>query len=301
MRHTLIAAAVLSLAQLAHAAAPDTLSYQGRLTQSGAPVNAAVTVTFALYDALSGGTKLWQESQTVTPANGLYSVNLGQVAALPDTLFTQPLYLGVTLNSDPEMTPRQALNAQPYSRQAKNASRATTADYATALSVTPNLCPSGQAARGITTSGNATACVTVGTGTGTVTSIAGGTGLTGGPITATGTLSLAPTYQLPQGCASGQIPKWSGSAWACQADANAGGTVTSITAGTGLTGGTITGSGTIAIDPNAAVLTGSYFKQGGNAFGTTAILGTTDQQSVLIRVAGGGDSHIVCGTGSRGK
>jgi trimeric autotransporter adhesin len=286
MKRALIAAAILSLAQMGQAAAPDTLSYQGRLTRNGAPVSTAVTVTFALYDALSGGTKLWQESQSVTPSNGLYSVVLGQIAALPDNLFTQPLYLGITINSDPEMNPRQALSAQAYSRQAKNASRATTADFATALSVTPSLCPTGQAARGITTSGNATSCVTVGSGNGngTVTSVASGTGLTGGPITATGTLALAPGYQLPQGCGSGQIPKWSGSAWACQPDAtgSGGGTVTSITAGAGLSGGTITGSGTLAIDPNAAVLAGNYLKQGGNALGTTAVLGTTNNNAVEI-------------------
>lgn len=53
-------------------------------------------------------------------------------------------------------------------------------------------------------------------------------------------------------CTGGQIPKWSGTAWACAADATGGGggagTVTSITAGAGLTGGTITGSGTLAVD-----------------------------------------------------
>jgi hypothetical protein len=44
-----------------------------------------------------------------------------------------------------------------------------------------------------------------------------------------------------------QVLKWNGAAWAPATDANSGGTVTSITAGYGLTGGTITGSGTIAL------------------------------------------------------
>ncbi|MGA8490735.1 MAG: hypothetical protein WB711_09955 [Terriglobales bacterium] len=117
-------------------------------------------------------------------------------------------------------------------------------------------------------------------GTGTVTSVGSGAGLTGGPITTSGTLSiktagvtnamlahssLTVTANSPltgggavslggstslglKSCASGQILKWNGSAWACAADNNSGGTVTSITAGTGLTGGTITSSGTIAIN-----------------------------------------------------
>jgi hypothetical protein len=96
-----------------------------------------------------------------------------------------------------------------------------------------------------------------GTGTGTVTSVGSGAGLTGGPITGSGALSIASagvtnamlqnssltvnaTSPLTGGgsvalggstslgltsCASGQIPKWSGS-WACAADNNSGGTVT---------------------------------------------------------------------------
>lgn len=50
------------------------------------------------------------------------------------------------------------------------------------------------------------------------------------------------------GCNGGQVLQYNGSAWACATPAaSSGGTVTSITAGSGLTGGTITGSGTIAL------------------------------------------------------
>jgi hypothetical protein len=63
-----------------------------------------------------------------------------------------------------------------------------------------------------------------------VTNVATGAGLTGGPITSTGTIGLAATNLLPTtACATNQIPKWSGSAWACAADAT-GGTVTGVTA-----------------------------------------------------------------------
>ncbi|MFO1310823.1 MAG: tail fiber domain-containing protein [Burkholderiales bacterium] len=119
---------------------------------------------------------------------------------------------------------------------------------------------------------------------GTVINVATGTGLSGGPITISGTLSLAPGYQLPQSCTNGQVPKSNGSGgWACASDAVGSGTVTSITAGAGLTGGTITTSGTIAVDPASATLTGNFFKQGGNAFGATAALGTNDNNAVEIR------------------
>src|SRR4029453_18964726 len=44
-------------------------------------------------------------------------------------------------------------------------------------------------------------------------------------------------------CASGQLPKWNGAAWACAADADSGGDITAVTAGTGLSGGGGTGAG----------------------------------------------------------
>ena len=76
-----------------------------------------------------------------------------------------------------------------------------------------------------------------------------GPSLLGGPITSTGTITLAATQLLPTvACANNQIPRWNGSAWACGSDANSGGTVTSVGSGAGLTGGPITTSGTIAAD-----------------------------------------------------
>jgi hypothetical protein len=66
---------------------------------------------------------------------------------------------------------------------------------------------------------------------GTVTSVATGTGLTGGPITTTGTIALASSYQLPQACSNGDVPKSNGAGgWTCALDATGGGTVTAVTA-----------------------------------------------------------------------
>ncbi|MBL0121886.1 MAG: tail fiber domain-containing protein [Betaproteobacteria bacterium] len=132
-------------------------------------------------------------------------------------------------------------------------------------------------------------CSTPTSSSGTVTNVATGAGLTGGPISTTGTINLAATNLLPTtACSTNQVPKWSGSLWACatDADTNSGGTVTSITAGAGLSGGTITGSGTIAVDPNSATLTGNFFKQGGNTFGADAVLGTTDDAALNLFAGG---------------
>ena len=64
----------------------------------------------------------------------------------------------------------------------------------------------------------------------------------------------------------------------------AGGTVTSVTAGTGLTGGSITGSGTIAIDPSVVALVSqlSNYVAKADATGYTDILTQTDAASTYV-------------------
>ncbi|WP_374030120.1 tail fiber domain-containing protein [Bdellovibrio bacteriovorus] len=59
------------------------------------------------------------------------------------------------------------------------------------------------------------------------------------------------------GLTSGQILKYDGTKWAPANDSNAGGTVTSVATGTGLTGGPVTTTGTISL-ANTSVTAGSY-------------------------------------------
>ena len=115
-------------------------------------------------------------------------------------------------------------------------------------------------------------------GAGTVTSVGSGAGLTGGPITTSGSLSiktggvtnamlanssLTVTANSPlsggggvslggstslglKSCAANQILQFVSGAWACANPAT--GTVTSVATGLGLSGGPITGSGTLTIN-----------------------------------------------------
>ena len=112
-------------------------------------------------------------------------------------------------------------------------------------------CAVGSSIRAIAADGTVTCQVDAIGGNGTVTSVATGAGLTGGPITTSGSLGLAATQLLPTtACASNQIAKWNGSAWTCATDATGGsGTVTSIATGAGLTGGPVNTTGTVSIDP----------------------------------------------------
>jgi hypothetical protein len=112
-------------------------------------------------------------------------------------------------------------------------------------------CAVGSSIRAIAADGTVTCQVDTGGG-GTVTSVGSGTGLSGGPITAAGTLAIANPYRLPQSCADGQVAKYNTSTqlWDCAADVGGGGTVTNVASGTGLTGGPVTTTGTLAIAPS---------------------------------------------------
>jgi len=115
----------------AKAAIPETINYQGYLTDnSGNPINATVSMTFRIYTVASGGTAQWTEPQSNVPVNnGIYNVVLGSVAPMGELPFDVPYFLGVTVGSiDSEMTPRQPLTSVAY---------AFTAD--TALSVASNV------------------------------------------------------------------------------------------------------------------------------------------------------------------
>lgn len=114
---SLLAAACLWLlaATSAFAAAPNALSYQGRLLDSGGnPVaNGSYTMVFTIWDAPVGGVSIWTSgSVSVSVADGLFSVNLGQppMTTLPASIAADSSrWLGVAVGADPEITPRTKL------------------------------------------------------------------------------------------------------------------------------------------------------------------------------------------------
>jgi hypothetical protein len=114
---------LLSLSGALNAAPPNTISFQGYLKDAnGKPVTTASSLTFRLYSTTrpSSGA-IWIEPRNVIPVSGVYSVELGSVAAL-NLPFDRQYFLGVTVGSGQEMTPRQALSSVPYAIRATTVS-----------------------------------------------------------------------------------------------------------------------------------------------------------------------------------
>ncbi|KPL02300.1 MAG: hypothetical protein AMJ90_06135, partial [candidate division Zixibacteria bacterium SM23_73_2] len=106
------------------AKAPQLINYQGLLTQSdGTPLNEPHDLTFKIYGSESGVDSLWWEHHTgVTVNNGLFNVILGSISSLSPSVFDDTLrYIGIAVDSDPELSPRSRLTSVPYAYHAASA------------------------------------------------------------------------------------------------------------------------------------------------------------------------------------
>lgn len=94
----------------------DAIPIQGRLTDaSGVPLTGDHSVTFSLYDDPAAGILLCSTNYNPLPlTNGLFNVTM---TGCTDTdIDGEQLYLGVQVDADAEMTPRQPIYAVPYAR-----------------------------------------------------------------------------------------------------------------------------------------------------------------------------------------
>ena len=109
--------ALLVLTPMAAADAPHQMHYQGHLSDSeGVPLDSTLSMTFTIYDDEISGATWWTETQPeVIVSNGLFNVLLGSQNGIPDTVFGDTTrWLGITVGSDPEITPRTRLASIPY-------------------------------------------------------------------------------------------------------------------------------------------------------------------------------------------
>jgi len=107
------------------AASTGTVAYQGRLADSsGNPLTQTLNMSFRLYSAATGGAPLWTEQWTgsngVKVSDGLFNVMLGSLTPIAQSVITgnSNLFLGITVGTDDEMTPRVQLGSVPFAVQA---------------------------------------------------------------------------------------------------------------------------------------------------------------------------------------
>ncbi len=109
---------LLIISVVVFADVPHLISYQGRLTDdvTGDPVlDDDYSITFRLYEVVSGGTAIWTENHSAVPViGGIYSVMLGSSTAfLGHVSFEDPLWLEVQVGAT-TLSPRYQLGSSPY-------------------------------------------------------------------------------------------------------------------------------------------------------------------------------------------
>ena len=110
----IIVAALLVSAQTLLGQAPKTLTYQGRLSDAAGPLNGTYALSFTIYDAAAGGSTLWSETLSdVSITNGHVSVILGNTTPIA-LQAAQPMWLGITVDTNPEVSPRVELTGSLY-------------------------------------------------------------------------------------------------------------------------------------------------------------------------------------------
>jgi hypothetical protein len=112
---------LLFVCRVGRAQIPQTISYQGILTdtEGGAVPDGSYNLTFKLYDAAVDGSLLWSEAQDIMVNKGLFNVILGRVNPL-DAPFDESYWLGITVGSGSELTPRVELTSSAYSLNAQS-------------------------------------------------------------------------------------------------------------------------------------------------------------------------------------
>ncbi|MEX2234620.1 MAG: tail fiber domain-containing protein [Cyclobacteriaceae bacterium] len=93
---------------------PKTLSYQGNVSDASGPLSGTYALTFRIYDSATGGGMLWSETNDAVPiVNGNFSIILGKSVSV-DIEANTSLWLGITVGTNPEVSPRVELTGSLY-------------------------------------------------------------------------------------------------------------------------------------------------------------------------------------------
>ncbi len=179
---------------------PRMLSYQGKLTDNSgnAVPDTTYSVAFRLYTVPSGGSAFWNETQTVRTRSGLFSVLLGSVTPIGSMPDAGAVYLGMAVAGGAELTPRLRIASAAYAYLTE---RAANADLLQGRDTTTFSRAGHNHDATYVNEGQADA-------------------ITSGMIV-NGTIAAADLGQM--GAVTGQVLKWTGSAWAPRNDSVGGG------------------------------------------------------------------------------
>lgn len=133
---SLVIALMTALTVVSADSVPPLLNYQAVLRGVDGNIvpDGNYSVTYRIWDTEVGGAALWQEGRLVTVQDGLFTVLLGSIVPIPDTLFSRPdRWIGLQVGLDPEMTPRQRLVSVPFAWHAGEADMADSAAVAKAV------------------------------------------------------------------------------------------------------------------------------------------------------------------------
>lgn len=95
------------------------ITYQGFLEQDGTPAEGAKTLSFRIYEAVSGGAPIWEETHAnVDVRDGVFVASLGSIASLRNVPFGRPLFISIALgeNQASEIGQRIPLTGVPYAQ-----------------------------------------------------------------------------------------------------------------------------------------------------------------------------------------
>jgi hypothetical protein len=167
---------------------PQMLSYQGKLTDTlGLPVaDTTYSTNFRLYNVPSGGSPFWNETQVARTRGGLFSVLLGSVTPIGTVPDAGAAYLGMAVAGGAELTPRLRIASAAYAYLSARAANSDLLQGKDTIALDARYVNEAQA-----------------------------NSVTSSMIT-NATIAAADLGQM--GAASGQVMKWTGSAWAPRND-----------------------------------------------------------------------------------
>jgi hypothetical protein len=296
-RGAAIALVALALGQSsARAEAPARFNFTGTLDDAdGNPAEGSFDVTFRIAGAATGGSVLWSETQTIDAAGGVFTAELGGQTALDENVFRSQSSLWLELEVDGDvLAPRLAIDSVPWALYANRAAGlectgcvgSTQIDSTTIQGRVSGSCADGSAISAINPDGSVSCSTPVGGGT--ITAVAAGAGLTGGGASGGVTIDLGAGFGLglaadsvavdtsviqqrvADSCSTGSAIRAIGSDGTVTCE-TAGGDISGVGAGTGISGGGSSGSVTVSLD--TSYTDGRYVNTAGDTMSGTLNMG----------------------------